>query len=87
MVIGFAAPMATTESYWILQRRLLPHAEHCLWWVGQVCDGKWGADEALVNAIHMLGILYADQGRLGETEAMYQRPLRGKEKALDRIIR
>jgi len=29
-----------------------------------------------------LGLLYSDQGRLAEAEAMYQRALAGKEKAL-----
>ncbi len=28
-------------------------------------------EEALVDAIQMLGILYTDQGRLEEAEAMY----------------
>ena len=36
----------------------------------------------MLYAIHGLGILYADQGKLGEAEKMYQRALEGKEKAL-----
>jgi tetratricopeptide (TPR) repeat protein len=32
--------------------------------------------------LHGLGILYADQGRLSDAEAMYERALRGFEKAL-----
>ncbi|KAK3896647.1 acyl transferase/acyl hydrolase/lysophospholipase, partial [Staphylotrichum tortipilum] len=82
MVIGSSLPMNTTDAYWILQRRLLPHAEQCSWWMGQICDSEWGVEEALVDAIHMLGILYANQGRLEEAEAMYQRALHGYEKAL-----
>ncbi|KAK4119890.1 FabD/lysophospholipase-like protein [Parathielavia appendiculata] len=37
-----------------------------------------------VDAMHMLGNLYADQGRLREAESMFQRALEGKEKALGR---
>jgi len=82
MVIGSSVPMNTTDAYWILQRRLLPHAEQCSWWMGQICDGEWGMEEALVDAIQMLGILYSDHSRLEEAEAMYQRALQGYEKAL-----
>ncbi len=37
MVIGSSVPMATIDAYWILQRQLLPHAEQCSWWMGQIC--------------------------------------------------
>ena len=36
----------------------------------------------MLGAIHGLGMLYADQGKLGEAEKMYQRALEGMEKAL-----
>jgi tetratricopeptide (TPR) repeat protein len=36
----------------------------------------------MLGAIHGLGMLYKDQGKLGEAETMYQRALQGKEKAL-----
>ena len=36
----------------------------------------------MLGAIHGLGMLYADQGKLGEAEKMYQRALEGKEKVL-----
>ncbi|KAK3947253.1 hypothetical protein QBC32DRAFT_224584 [Pseudoneurospora amorphoporcata] len=39
-------------------------------------------DIIIGHAIHCLGLLYADQGRLKEAEAMYQRALEGYEKAL-----
>src|SRR6266516_1450629 len=35
-----------------------------------------------LNAVNNLGLLYADQGKLGEAERMYQRALVGYEKAL-----
>jgi tetratricopeptide (TPR) repeat protein len=37
-----------------------------------------------LDTVNNLGILYADQGKLAEAEEMYQRALKGKEKA-DRI--
>ena len=35
-----------------------------------------------LNTVNNLGLLYADQGKLGEAERMYQRALVGYEKAL-----
>jgi tetratricopeptide (TPR) repeat protein len=36
----------------------------------------------ILDAIHLLGSLYKDQGRLAEAEQMYQQALQGKEKVL-----
>jgi tetratricopeptide (TPR) repeat protein len=36
----------------------------------------------ILDAIHQLGSLYADQGKLGEAEKMFERALQGYEKAL-----
>ena len=83
MVVGFSVPSSTSKDYWMLQRRLLPHAERCSWWMGEICGAEWNFDDTITtDAIHMLGHLYADQGRLKEAEAMYQRALEGYEKAL-----
>jgi hypothetical protein len=38
--------------------------------------------ESTLDTVNNLGILYVDQGRLEEAEAMYQRVLQGKEEAL-----
>lgn len=38
--------------------------------------------EIILDAIHKLGLLYADQGKLAEVEKIYQRALEGYEKAL-----
>ncbi|KAI1533265.1 TPR-like protein [Pyrenophora tritici-repentis] len=35
--------------------------------------------ETVLDAVHLLGDLYHDQGKLGEAEQMYDRALRGKE--------
>jgi len=31
MVVGWSVPSSTSTDYWVLQRRLLPHAERCSW--------------------------------------------------------
>lgn len=38
-----------------------------------------GQDDVLLGAIHGLGMLYTDQGKLGEAEKIYQRALEGYE--------
>ncbi|KAK3933659.1 hypothetical protein QBC46DRAFT_275340, partial [Diplogelasinospora grovesii] len=85
MVVGSSVPSSTSKDYWVLQRRLLPHAERCSWWIGEIYGvGRSFDDIMTINAMHMLGALYKNQGRLTEAESMYQRALEGKEKALGR---
>jgi tetratricopeptide (TPR) repeat protein len=94
--VGCAVPETSTRNYSTLQRRLLPHAQACSrqrikskasWCLR---DDK-GKDEdvdkeeegmTVLHAIHQLGMLYANQGKLGEAEQMYERALRGYEAAL-----
>jgi tetratricopeptide (TPR) repeat protein len=69
--------MPDERESWMLQRRLLQHA------VRQeqaILEDK--ADEGMEWALHSLGILYTDQGKLAEAEAMYIRALQGYEEAL-----
>ncbi|KAG9250683.1 uncharacterized protein F5Z01DRAFT_640089 [Emericellopsis atlantica] len=69
-------PGPKIAEYWLLQRRLLLHADRCRQFMG-------GGDND-VSTIWMpatLGILYADQGRFKEAGAMYERALQGYEKA------
>ncbi|KAK1780029.1 hypothetical protein QBC45DRAFT_477241 [Copromyces sp. CBS 386.78] len=83
MLIGFSVPHDTTKNYWVLQRRLLPHAERCLWWMEELKGGECNTEDITIgHATHSLGNLYSDQGRLKEAETMYQRALEGYEKAL-----
>jgi tetratricopeptide (TPR) repeat protein len=93
-VVGWAVPHSSTREYMSLQRRLLPHAQHCLKWILTVyiSDKEYDKPTAIstrredikvmLGAIHKLGNLYHDQGKLGEAEKMYQRALQGYEKAL-----
>ena len=96
IVVGWALPSNLSRDYSSIQRRLLPHAQICYRWV--LGDGverrcrnrdtdEMDADgtketEATLDAVHLLGLLYSDQGKLAEAEKMYQRALDGKEKAL-----
>ncbi|RYP55778.1 hypothetical protein DL771_012369 [Monosporascus sp. 5C6A] len=96
LAVGFAVPHRSTREYWAVQRRLLPHAHCCSQWIlaGVVdtsieidgrrhnvgADGECGRE--ILDAMVWLGILYFEQGKLGEAEKMYQRALRGYEKAL-----
>jgi tetratricopeptide (TPR) repeat protein len=83
MVVGSLVPINTSKDYWAVQQRLLPHAERCSWWMGNICGANWSFDDTMaINAIHDLGNLYVDQGRPKEAEMMYQWALEGNEKAL-----
>lgn len=96
VAVGWAVPASSTRDYAALQRRLLLHAQACFRQIVK-SEAVWrgsaegGSDrdvdegeerETVLDAVHMLGVLYADQGRLGEAEKMYQRALRGYEEAL-----
>ncbi|KAF7503766.1 hypothetical protein GJ744_003308 [Endocarpon pusillum] len=76
--IASEVPTTNEKNWWLLQRRLLQHAtrlEHF------IVDGKVDGD-GMDWILHNLGILYSDQGKLAEAEAMYNRALQGKEEAL-----
>ncbi|KAH7126725.1 hypothetical protein B0J11DRAFT_460046 [Dendryphion nanum] len=92
IAVGWAVPHNSTRSYWFIQRRLLPHAQACSGWIveGQAAQrlgnsGGCGVDsktQVSLDAVHLLGLLYVDQGKLDEAEKMYKRALEGKEEAL-----
>src|SRR5271155_4042127 len=76
--IASEIPSNDEKDWWLLQRRLLQHA---LRHEQFITDGKVKT-EGMEWALHWLGHLYADQGKLAEAEAMYTRALQGKEEAL-----
>ncbi|KAI9783465.1 MAG: hypothetical protein M1816_001347 [Peltula sp. TS41687] len=96
IVIGLAVPNISTKEFWTVQRRLLAHAQCCSQWIltGKVStddrrdnmpsriSAEAGYTEVILDAIHRLGMLYAQQDKLDEAEKMYQRALAGSEKAL-----
>lgn len=84
VLVGHSIPTQDTKEYWVLQRRLLPHAEKYYRWVQEelLLDECTISDRAAMVSIHKLGILYSDQGKFREAEAMYKRALESYEKAL-----
>ncbi|KAJ5753069.1 Disease resistance protein [Penicillium odoratum] len=75
--VAVRVPRLDEHEFWLLIRRLIAHADRCL----ETIDNIQVKEEA-AEAMHSLGLLYAHQGRLQEAEAMYERALKGKEKAL-----
>ncbi|OCL04944.1 hypothetical protein AOQ84DRAFT_367063, partial [Glonium stellatum] len=71
-------PMRDARDSQMLQRRLLQHASRQ---ERLILGGKVDL-EGMEWALYMLGILYADQGKLAEAEAMYSRALQGHKEAL-----
>jgi tetratricopeptide (TPR) repeat protein len=96
VAIGWSVPTDTARDYSTLQRRLLPHAEACsrqiveskASWRGRAerdSDGvvdESGEQQTVLSAFLLMGLLYANQGKLGEAEKMYKWSLRGYEKVL-----
>ncbi|KAI1317244.1 hypothetical protein F5Y16DRAFT_392874 [Xylariaceae sp. FL0255] len=66
-----------SSNYWLTQRRLLPHAARNN---QALLDTVVNESESWIYGA--LGNLYSDQGKLREAEQMFQRALRGYEKAL-----
>jgi tetratricopeptide (TPR) repeat protein len=83
LLLGFIVSPRISPEYWVLGRRVLPHAEKCALWAV-----KHEVDEISLNSIHAnhafhhLGMLFGDLGKMKEAEEMYQRALIGSEKAL-----
>ncbi|KAI1847293.1 hypothetical protein JX265_013981 [Neoarthrinium moseri] len=72
--IASRVPSHNDDQFWLIQRRLLPHAMiSCT----TIPDSVEGIDWAFYN----LGNLYSDQGKMQEAEEMYLWALRGFEKA------
>jgi tetratricopeptide (TPR) repeat protein len=91
LVVGWAIPEESMQDCFILQRRLLPHADACSHpsVVDAVCDAVYHNDmselkkkEHTLEAIHMLGLLYTDQNKFNEAEKLYERVLKAKEVSL-----
>jgi tetratricopeptide (TPR) repeat protein len=93
-IVGWAVPQGTTLDGMSLQRRLLPHAQHCLQWILTGYTSVDGDDnhttfsgarkdmEVMFGAILGLGNLYLKQDKLGEAEKIYQRVIQEQEKHL-----
>ncbi|KAL5331173.1 hypothetical protein ACEPPN_000702 [Leptodophora sp. 'Broadleaf-Isolate-01'] len=75
--VGAHVPGEEDVRPWLTQRRLLQHAARCSYFFANGLV----ADNGMEWACYNLGLLYANQSKLVEAEVMYQRALRGYEKA------
>ncbi|KAI9685462.1 MAG: hypothetical protein M1822_004593 [Bathelium mastoideum] len=71
-------PDNNTDKWWLLQQRLVSHTMKHQYFV---VDGKLDT-VGIEWALHNMGNLFKDQGKLAEAEAMYTRALQGTEEAL-----
>ena len=81
MMVGLAVPGQSEPEYWVMQQRLLPHANRCVQQYHSAEQYDRMNDKDSSYAFHNLGLLYFNQGKLAEAEKMYQRALDGYEKA------
>jgi tetratricopeptide (TPR) repeat protein len=96
VAVGWAVPDRSSRDYALRQQRLLPHVQAVSQWAIQAHvhkeerrsdnsaegDAKEKEQQAFLDAVHLLGLLYEDQGKLAEAEKMYERALRGYKEAL-----
>ncbi|KAJ5520258.1 Pfs NB-ARC and TPR domain protein [Penicillium fimorum] len=73
--VGYSAPRVNDRNYRELQHRLIPHANF-------VRNGRFSDKVSVWKGLHRVGGLYRNKGMLREAEEIYQKALRGKEKAL-----
>ncbi|KAH7132768.1 acyl transferase/acyl hydrolase/lysophospholipase, partial [Dactylonectria macrodidyma] len=84
-LVGSSVPTRDSKDYWVFQQRLLPHAERCAEWMRRALSDVvvwYISDELVTGSLHMLGMLYSDQGKFQEAEEIYERALEGYEKTL-----
>ncbi|GFF44496.1 nephrocystin-3 [Aspergillus udagawae] len=73
--VGYTVPLRSERQYWLLQQRLLLHADQMGEAIANVA--VFVQDPTLLKAIQQVGNLYFDQGKLRDAEAMYQHALTG----------
>ena len=69
--VGSAVPRNNVSEYWAKERRLLPHTHRCFDSVSDAIDLESQDNQTTLDAIHNLGLLYANQGKMAEVETMY----------------
>jgi tetratricopeptide (TPR) repeat protein len=79
-IVGGMVPSRSTEEYWLLQRRLLPHGQMILH--GMKPRTRAATDFNEPWTYENLAGMFADQDRYKEAEELYERALAGREKAL-----
>lgn len=96
VTVGLAIPSDTAYYCSAGQRRLVPHVQTCFRWVVncaqkwilelsracETCSEKTRGDQALLEALHLMGLLCVNQGKLAEAKQMYECALDGQEVVL-----
>ncbi|CAG8934788.1 unnamed protein product [Penicillium salamii] len=80
LAVGNCIPPSTEPNYWILQQRLLPHADAI--WRTMENGKKIHQDRNGLHSLLMIGDLYANQDRLKDAETVYKIALLGFETLL-----
>jgi tetratricopeptide (TPR) repeat protein len=75
------ASSVDTESRWVMELRVLRHADRCRNFIADVL-GRQDDDLFITTALQNLGSVYRHQRKLDEAEEMFQRALECEEKAL-----
>ena len=83
-IVASNVPGESEAEFWRKRKRLLGHAVDVSGWVVGMLSMRGEMSEEMIQAwmYHDLGYLLAGEDRLEEAEAMYERALRGYEKAL-----
>jgi tetratricopeptide (TPR) repeat protein len=76
--VALHVPGKQANRPWLTQRRLLQHAARC----SHIMLNGLVPDNGMAGTYFNLGYLFNDQSKLAEAEQMYERALRGYEKAL-----
>ncbi|KAK2591961.1 hypothetical protein QQS21_010333 [Conoideocrella luteorostrata] len=71
-------PTRNSPNSWAIQQRLFPHAARC--W--SLIEGETVDNSSRTWALNRLGYLYIQQGKYGDANEIFQRALRGKERAV-----
>jgi tetratricopeptide (TPR) repeat protein len=79
-IVEGMVPSKSTEEYWVLQRRLLPHGQMILHGMKSKTRAATDVNETWIY--ENLAGMFADQDRYKEAEELYERALAGSEKAL-----
>lgn len=69
--VGSAVRTQDVAQYWSIGQRLLPHASKCLEYIQHGIDVGSPDNRNIFCAIHNLGVLYRDQGKMQEAKARY----------------
>lgn len=80
VAVGYGVPRPLEKNRWILQHRLLPHANRIYQLIKYEPEAH--SNNEVFSAFHNIGRLFWDHGKLKEAGEMYQRALIGRQDTL-----